>query len=142
MGAIKDIIEAIEVRMDVLGFTQTDDVFDFKTVPQSRINKAFRLETRTRSNDYYPGDVSNVKETIEIWIAYKAKRNRRTVWKTGLDDRESIEVDLINAAGISGLSCDPLLIMDQEAGSQKELPNHIISKLVFTADYIRDVSPA
>ena len=142
MGAIKDIIEAIEVRMDTLGFTQTDDVFDFKTIPQSRINKAFRVETRIRSNDYYPGNVAHVKETIEIWIAYKAKRNRRTVWKNGLNDRETIEVDLINAAGISGLSCDPLLTMDQEASSQKELPNHIISKLVFTADYIRDISPA
>lgn len=142
MGSIKDIIEAIEVRMDALGFTQTDDVFDFNAVPQSRINKAFRIETSPRSNNYFSGNIANVKETITIWISYKAKRNRRTVWKTGLNDRESIEVDLINAAGISGLASDPLLTMDQEASSQKELPNHIISKLVFTADYIRDISPA
>lgn len=142
MGSIKDIVEAIEVRMVALGYTQTNEVFDFKIVPQSKINLAFRTEVSPKSNDYYSGNIANVRETIEIWIAYKSKRNSRTVWKTALDNRETIERDLINAAGISGLGSDPLLTMDQEASSEKELPNHIISKLVFTADYIRDISPA
>ena len=140
MGSIKDIVEAVETRMVALGFTQTDEVFDFNAVPQSKINKAFRIETRLRTGRYHSGNLSNPIESLEIWIVYKATRNRRTVAKTGLDDRETIETDLINAAGISGLDSDPLLMMDQEASNQKLLPNHLIVKLAFSVDYLRDVS--
>ena len=140
MGSIKDIVEAVETRMVALGFTQIDEVFDFNAVPESKINKAFRIETRLRTGRYHSGNLSNPIESLEIWIAYKATRNRRTVAKTGLDDRESIETDLINAAGISGLDSDPLFMMDQEASNQKLLPNHLIVKLAFSVDYLRDVS--
>jgi hypothetical protein len=142
MGSIKDIIEAVEARMVALGFTQTDEVFDFDAVPESKINKAFRIETRLRTGRYHSGNLSNPVESLEIWIAYKAKRDRRAIAKTGLDDRETIETDLINAAGISGLASDPLLMMDQEASNQKLLPNHLIVKLAFSVDYLRDVSPS
>lgn len=142
MGSIKDIVEAVETRMVALGFTQIDEVFDFDAVPDSKINKAFRIETRLRTGRYHSGNLSNPIESLEIWIAYKATRNQRTVTKTGLDDRESIETDLINAAGISGLDSDPLLTMDQEASNQKLLPNHLIVKLAFSVDYLRDVSPS
>jgi len=142
MGSIKDIVEAIETRMIALGFTQIDEVFDFNAVPESKINKAFRIETRLRTGRYHSGNLSNPIESLEIWIAYKATRNRRTIAKAGLDDRETIESDLINAAGITGLASDPLLQMDQEASNQKLLPNHLIVKLAFSVDYLRDVSPS
>jgi hypothetical protein len=142
MGSIKDIVEAVETRMVALGFTQIDEVFDFDAVPESKINKAFRIETRLRTGRYHSGNLSNPIESLEIWIAYKAKRDRRAVTKTGLDDRETIESDLINAAGITDLDSDPLLMMDQEASNQKLLPNHLIVKLAFSVDYLRDVSPS
>ena len=140
MGSIKDIVEAVETRMVALGFTQTDEVFDFNAVPESKINKAFRIETRLRTGRYHSGNLSNPIESLEIWIAYKATRNRRIVAKAGLDDRETIETDLINAASITGLASDPLLTMDQEASNQKLLPNHLIVKLAFSVDYLRDAS--
>ncbi len=140
MGSIKDIIEAVETRMVALGFTQIDEVFDFDAVPESKINKAFRIENRLRTGRYNSGNLSNPIEALEVWIAYKAQRDRRAVVKTGLDDRETIETDLINAAGISGLASDPLLQMDQEASNQKLLPNHLIVKLAFSVDYLRDAS--
>jgi len=86
--------------------------------------------------------VANPKEEIAIWIAYKTKRNPRAVWKTALDDRETVENDLVNAEAISSLSSDPLLEMDQEASSQKLLEDYLISKLVFSVDYIRSIAPS
>jgi len=142
MGDIKSIVEAIEGRMAVLGYTATNDVFDFESVPDSIIDKAFRIETRILENPYYSGNVANPKEEIAIWIAYKTKRNPRAVWKTALDEREAVEKDLVNAEAISSLSCDPLLEMDQEASSQKLLEDYLISKLVFSVDYIRSIAPS
>uniref|UniRef100_A0A6H1ZF70 Tail protein n=1 Tax=viral metagenome TaxID=1070528 RepID=A0A6H1ZF70_9ZZZZ len=142
MGSIKDIITAIEVRLTALGFIISDEVFDFDSEPTSKIDNAYRIETRMIENTGQMFNLVNTVDEVTIYIAYKAGRNRRTVWKSALDDRETIEVDLINAAGISGLSSDPLLTMDQEASQTKELTNYIISRLVFAVDYVRDVSPS
>lgn len=140
MGAITDIIAAVEARMLVLGFEQSNDVFDFDTVPSSNIHKAFRIETRILRNPYHSGDVANPREELIIWIAYRATRDVNAAWKSALNDRESVERDLINAASISGLSCDPLLQMDSEASAQKYLESYLVSKLAFTVDYVRDIS--
>ena len=82
-----------------------------------------------------------IAATGAIWRAYKTKRNERTVGDTALDDNETIEVDLINHASITGLSSDPLLWMDQEAVAEKYLEHYMIMKIAFTVDFIRDVSP-
>lgn len=142
MGDIKDILEAVEIRLDALGFKQTEEVFDFEREPSSQINKSFRIENHIIENPYHSGNISNPKEEIEIWIAYHTKRKKRKTWKDALDDRETIEVDLINSSDITGLSSDPLLTMDKEATTQKWLENYLVSKLVFTVDYIRDISPS
>ena len=62
MGSIKDIVEAVETRMVALGFTQIDEVFDFNAVPESKINKAFRIETSLRTGRYHSGKRSNTIE--------------------------------------------------------------------------------
>ena len=140
MGDIKDIVEAIEARLVANNFKATEEVFDFDTVPDSIIDKAFRIETSIIENPYFSGDISNPKEEISIFIAYKALRKTRTKWKAALDDREALENDLINHSSITGLSSDPLLIMDREATAQKYLESYLISGLVFTVNYIRDIS--
>jgi len=142
MGAIKDIIEKIEARLEALGFKATEEVFDFENEPSSVIHKRFRIETEIIDNEYHSGDIANVKEEISIWIAYHITSSRRATWKTALNDRETIEIDLYNSSDISGLSSDPLLEMDREATTQKFLEEYVISKLVFTCDYIRDISPS
>ncbi len=140
MGDIKDIVEAIEARLVANSFVATEEVFDFDTVPNSVIDKAFRIETTIIENPYYSENISNPLEEIEILIAYEALRKTRTQWKTALDDRETLEVDLINHATIGAIA-DTLLTMDREATTQKYLENYLISRLVFTANYIRDISP-
>jgi hypothetical protein len=141
MGALKDIVTAIEDKMVALGFKKTKDVFDFEHVPDSVINKAFRIEARTVENRYYSGNVGNPKDEISLWIAYKLHRDPLAAWKAALDDQEAIERALINDAALRALPSDPLLMMDREQSTQKYLENFLISKLAFTADYLRDISP-
>lgn len=140
MGSIKDIVEAIEARMVALTYLQTEEVFDFDAVPDSVINKSFRIEVSNIENEYHSGNISRTVDNIEIWIAFKELRKPRTQWKTALDARETIEVDLINHTSISGLDSDPLLIMDREASVEKYLADYLVLKLVFSCDYIRDIS--
>ncbi len=140
MGDIKDIVEAIEARLVANSFVATEEVFDFDTVPDSIIDKAFRIETRIIENPYHSGNISNPKEEVEILIAYRALEKTRTQWKAGLDDRETLENDLVNHSSIRNLSSDPLVMMDREATMQKYLEGYLISRLVFTVNYIRDIS--
>jgi len=140
MSVIGDIIGAIETRLVALGFLATDEVFDFDAVPSSIVNKAFRIETRMLRNEYHPCDVANPTDSIDVFIAYKTFRNPRTVWKAALGDRETIEKDLINAVSISALASNPLLQMDGDATTQKYKDEYLISRLVFSANYLRDIS--
>ncbi len=126
--------------MVVLTFVKSNEKFDFDDVPDSVINKAFIVSVSRGENVYHSGNLSNPKDIVEILIAYKTLRNERTIGDTAIDDRESIEVDLINHASITGLGTDPLLILNQEAESEKLLEHYLVSRLGFTVDYIRDVS--
>lgn len=140
MGAIKDIVEAIEARMVALGYTETEEVFDFDAVPDSVIDSSFRIEVEGIESAYDSGNVGRKIDSIDIWIAFKELRKPRTQWKTALDARETIEVDLINHASISSLDSDPLLMMDREASIEKYLGDYLILKLSFSCDYLRDIS--
>jgi hypothetical protein len=137
---IRTLIEAIETRMTALGFTASNTVFDFDLVPDSVINKTFRIESRIIGNSYGMDNLANPREEIAIWIAYKMMRDARAAWKSALDDREAIEKDLVKNATIMALDSDPLLMLDSEASAQKYLEDYFVLKLAFTADYLRTIS--
>lgn len=139
MGTLVDIIEAIEARLVALEFTQTEVVFDFDTVPDSIINGAFRIQNKLVEARYHAGNLSNPLEEIRIWIIYKALRKPRAVWKISLNDRETIETDLLNDVSIHALSSNPLLAMDNEETTQEYVGSYVVSLLVFTIDYLRTV---
>jgi len=141
MGALKDIVAAVENEMVALGFKKSRDVFDFERVPDSLIDKAFRVEVRNLANRYYSGNVGNPKDEVSVWIAYKLHRDPLTAWKAALDDQETVERALINDAELRALSSDPILTMDGEKTTQKYLEEYLISRLAFTADYLKDISP-
>lgn len=140
MGALKNIVAAVETRLIALGYTATDEVFNFDAVPDSIMDKAFRIEARQLSCVYDSGNIANPKAEITIWIAYKELRIPRTAWKTALDDQEAIEKDLMNAAGILALASNPLLEMSGEAGTQKEIGDYIISRIPFQVDFLRSLA--
>lgn len=140
MGDLTDIINVVEARMEALGFNVTEEVFDFDNVPDSVIHKSFRIVRSPIENNYLIGNIANTKDAIEIWIAYKMRRKARTAYKAALDDMETIEKDIINASSIRNLSSDPLLEKYPDSEVPKYLEDYLVSKLVFTADYIRDIS--
>lgn len=140
MSAIKTLVEAIETRLTALGFKATNTVFDFDLVPDSVIHKAYRIESRRVETRYNMDNQANPREEISIWVAYKMKRDARAAWKTALDDREAIEDDLVNDPTIMALASDPLLTLDSEASAQKYLEDYLVSKLAFTADYLRTIA--
>jgi hypothetical protein len=137
-GALTDIIVAIETRLIALGFHVTEEVFDFEAVPDSIIDKAFRIESAQLKAEYFAGNAgAEGTEEISIWIAYKALRKPRAVWKTSLNDRETIEADLLKSATIATLASNPILQMNREASTQKHVHDYIVSKLVFETNYLK-----
>jgi hypothetical protein len=134
---IRAIIEAIEARMAALSFKATNSVFDFDGVPDSVIDKAFRIENHILENRYGMDNLANPREEILIWIAYKTKRDARAAYKIALDDRQAIEDGIVNDAAIMALDSCPLLALNSDDSAQKYLDDYLISKLAFTADYIR-----
>ena len=139
-GDLTAIIAEIGKRLEALGFKPVKTVFDFDAVPDSIIDKAYRVETRLAGNDYNMGNQATTTETVEIFIAYKLGRDSAAAWAKALDDRETVERDIINDGTIAGLPSDPILALNQEAAAQKYLENYLVSKIVFRCDYIRDLA--
>ncbi len=137
---VRSIIEAIEAEMTALGFKAVTTVFDFDGVPDSTIDKAFRIESRVVDTRYYMDNLANPSEEITVWIAYKMKRSALAAWKVALDDRELIEDALVNSAAVAALESDPLIALDSEASAQKYLKEYLVSKLAFSADYLRTLA--
>jgi K+-sensing histidine kinase KdpD len=135
-GAIGTIIAAVEARMTALGFTATDEVFNFDAVPDSVINKAYRIETRLLDKQSMTGQTARVQEELTVYVAYRpAAQSLRTSWKTAMDDREAIEKDITNAASILALASGPFIFLDRETDNQKYVLDYLVSKLVFTVHY-------
>jgi hypothetical protein len=140
MGDIRQIIEVIEAKLQSLGYKPTDEVFDFDSVPNSIMDRAFRIETRMIENAYYSGQIANPKQEISIYIAYKERRAMRAIWKVAYDEMEIIEKELMAPGLFAGLVSDPLIWMDNEASALKYLENYLILRVVFVVDYLRDIS--
>lgn len=141
-GDLTTIILAVEARLAELGFKAAKEVFDFDAVPDSIIDKAYRIETRLSGNDYQLGNRAATTESIEIYIAYKLGRSPVAAWYEALDDREEIEKDIIGNATIAALAQAPILALNEEAAALKYLESYLVSKVVFRCDYIRDLTPA
>ncbi|MAH50285.1 hypothetical protein CMI37_30975 [Candidatus Pacearchaeota archaeon] len=140
MGSIKDIVQAMEARLVDLGFSKSTEQFTFEAVPDSIIHKSFFVETNLSENPYHSFNISNPKEGIIVMICYDPFRVERTGRDTALDDRETIENDLVNHADIAGLSSDPLLMMDGGYSMVEFVGRFLVSQIAFSVDYIRDIS--
>ena len=136
-NAIVALIEAIETRLEALGYKETEEWFDFDSVPSSVNHQAVRIETRPEEIKYHADNLTNPIEAITIWLVFWKKRVARTDIKTMLASyREDIETDLLNSPAILGLASDPLLeLKEAELGKEKE--NFLIMRLMFHANYLR-----
>jgi len=136
-GTLTAIIGAIETILTSSGFVKAADAFDFDAVPSSVIHKAYRIESRILQNRYGLDNLSNPLEEIAIWIAYKTFRDPVAARNTAYDDRETIESAIVTSAAIQALASSPILELNGEASATKLLEDILVSKLVFTADYLR-----
>lgn len=134
------IIAEIENRLEALDFGAAKAVFDFDAVPDSVIDKAYRIETRLVGNEYIMGNRAMTTDSIEIYIAYKLGRGASAARAKALNDREEIEKDIIDDGAIAALPQGPVLTLSEEGPALKYLENYLVSKVIFRCDYIRDLS--
>jgi len=138
-GDLTTIVAKIRERLEALKFKSSKTVFDFDSVPDSTIDRSYRIETRLLENEYHLGGRAGTAEAIEIYIAYKAKDQVEAMIRAA-DDREVIEKDLLWDETIAGLAQRPILNLENEAAAQKYLEDYFVSKTVFRCDYSRDIS--
>lgn len=139
-GDLSAILTAFEARLGALGFKAAKDVFDFDAVPDSIIDKSFRVVPRQLDNEYILGNNALTADELAIFVAYKTKRDGSVVLATALDDRERIEKDVINDAALIALVQSPILTLTGDEAVVKYLDNYLVSKVVFRCDYIRSLT--
>jgi hypothetical protein len=141
MSALGSIVAAVRARLVALGYTATDKVFDFDNWPSSVAHKAFRIEVRGLGHEPHTDNKASAAAAIDIYIVYAMRRSESTAGDAAIDDRETIENDILTAASILNLSSSPLLFPNAEASSSKERDGFLVSRLSFTANYLRDYTP-
>lgn len=139
-GDMTAILAAVRTRMASLGFKESAAVFDFDTMPDTAIDRAFRIETRVVGNEYILGNKSVTTEELGVFVAYKLKRKDMDALDAALDDRERIEKDVINDPTIAALAQGPILRMAGESMTIKYSDNYLVSKIALTCDYIRSLT--
>lgn len=138
MTGLKDIIEAIAEAMKTAGFKPTKEAFSFDAVPDSTIDRAFRIDTRIDQTEYQMSMIREIDEIITVWIAYKGLRDINAVRNTAAADRESVERALINDAAIAALDCNP--IVDMIGGEMAEYADaYLVSRIDFNVNYVQSV---
>lgn len=139
-GDLRTILDAIRVRMDSLGFKATDKAFDFDAVPDSLMDRAYRIETRLLESTPILGNRAVTAEELAVFVAYKLKRKDADALDAALDDREKIERDIVNDATVAALAQRPILRLAGDSMAVKYLDNYLVSKTVLRCDYDRDIS--
>ena len=125
------LITAIEA----LGYTMSDDMFDFDAVPSSKMNKAYRLEVGTAEILDVSGRRVEKRKTVDVWTAYRvtAKGDRKDAFLDVLDAQELVEDELLDA----------LTNLPSGVGSgtaSKYVQNYIVVHTVFSFTYWRDLT--
>jgi hypothetical protein len=125
------LITAIEA----LGYTMSDDMFDFDAVPSSKMNKAYRLEAVTAEILDVSGRRVEKRKTVDVWLAFRvtAKGDRKDAFLDVLDAQESVEDELLDA-----LTNLPSGVGD--GTMSKYIQNYIVVHTVMSFTYWRDLT--
>lgn len=99
MSSAKIHIQGIIGAVENLGYTFTDEFFDFDSYPTSGDDKVYRLETQTGEITGLSGRRVEKKMNFDIWTAFKldAAGNRKQDTYDVLDAREALEDDILQA---------------------------------------------
>lgn len=99
MSSAKTHIQAIIGEVETLGYTFTDEFFDFETVPASGDDEVYRVEARTGEIDGMSANRVEKRKSFDIWIAFKLATgsNRQQDFYDVLDAKEDLEDAIIQA---------------------------------------------
>ncbi len=135
MSSAKTHIQSIISAVENLGYTFTDEFFDFDNFPTSGDDEVYRIEAKTGEISGLSGSRVEKKKTFDIWIAFKlaAESNRKQDVYDVLDAKEALEDDIIQA--ISGIQ---VKILEDIMSPIKN--DYILVKLTGELIYWRDLS--
>jgi hypothetical protein len=99
MSSAKTHIQSILDAVDTLGYTFTDEFFDFDAYPTSGNDKIYRIETKTRETIDQSGKRVEKKKRFYIWVAFKLETgsNRKQDFLNVLDANEALEDEIIKS---------------------------------------------
>lgn len=138
MTGIKDIIEAAAQALNDAGFKPTKEAFSFDAVPDSTIDKSFRIETRVDQTEYQMFMIRECNEFMSVWIAYKGLRDINSIRNAAAADREAIERLILNDAALAALDCNPIVGMI--GGEMAEYADaYLVSRIDFGINYVQSV---
>lgn len=133
MSSAKTYIQSIIGAVETLGYTFTDEYFDFETLPVSGDDDIYRIEARTGEVHGLSGSRVEKKKEFDIWVAFKIPAaNRKTETYNVLDAKEDLEDDIMNA--VSGIQVR--IVENIMSGIQSD---YIIVKLTGEFIYWRDL---
>jgi hypothetical protein len=135
MSSAKTHIQSIVSAVENLGYTFTDEFFDFDNFPTSGDDEVYRIEAKTGEISGLSGSRVEKKKTFDIRIAFKlaAESNRKQDVYDVLDAKEALEDDIIQA--ISGIQ---VKILEDIMSPIKN--DYILVKLTGELIYWRDLS--
>jgi hypothetical protein len=140
-GVIGTIVAAVETCVTALGYTLSDNVFNFDCVPDSVIDKSYFIEIKQNKATYFSGHKKEAVDEMMVWLAFKKDRDPHATRNVAIDARETLESGIMNNAALLALPSDPIITMDGEASLTKEFDDYLMMKLVFFIDYLRSVAP-
>lgn len=134
MSSAKTYIQSIIGAVENLGYTFTDEFFDFDNFPTSGDDEVYRIEAKTGEISGLSGSRVEKKKIFDIWIAFKlaAESNRKQDVYDVLDAKEALEDDIIQA--ISGIQ---VKILEDIMSPIKN--DYILVKLTGELIYWRDI---
>ena len=130
----KDQVEAFMTAIEALGYTISGDMFDFESVPTSKMDKVYRIEINTDRIEDVSGRRVNKYKTLEVWLAYKmtAMGNRKSAFLTMLGYIDAAEDALLQAISLPS---------EVSAGViSKYVQNFIVVHLTVPFFYWRDLT--
>ena len=136
-GYLTTLTAAVEAVLLGLGFKATDEIFDFDHTPGSVINRAYRVEATPLANECLTGNAMIASWSVDIYVAYRLKRDPHAVWGLAQDDRELIENAILMDPGVMALG---VVLPDQKATLQKYLEEYLVSKVALRFDYVRQLT--
>lgn len=99
MSSAKTHIQSIITAVENLGYTFTDEFFDFDSLPTSGDDEVYRIEAQTGDIGAVSGKRVEKKKGFDIWFAFKLDigNNRQQDFYNVLDAQEDIEDNIVMA---------------------------------------------